>query len=275
MKTTWKIGAGCGMGSIFGLLIANIWASSWGVWGMVVGAIAGGTLSAIVYAYEEIIHFAPIAWKQVSGWKIPEINWSYVWHRIYFALKTGTAGLVTLWFGVILSALIIWTGSLKEGFSPYWSFISTTSGFAVVGFCLFFIFSITSTDKMFVSILEKDNIGVFFTFKWNVVTLPFTASFYILKGICIAVAWMWRNKTLSLLPLRFFWKLFVLVGLEGMECCFADTCVSVAIGWILQLRSPAELLVGGLIGVIIGVCHYEVVKSLPLAYKDALKDSYH
>jgi len=247
MNKTLKIGMGCGLGAFFGVAIANVWFLPYSILGLMLGIVAGGLSSAFVYAFEDIVHFAPIALRQVMGWKPKPVDWELVNLRIR---------IVGAIIGFGLSMVIVW---FATGWIPY-SILVVNFIFLACGLvgCLF----ATCPKGMIVEMLEVLEIPL--SLKWNIVCAPFSATYYTFKGIIWCLNWLYRNRKFIVL---FLLKLFILVGSEGLRCCFVDTAIAVAIGWALNLVSPLGLLFGGLIGVGIGVFHYKIVQMMPIVFR--------
>lgn len=250
MNKTLKIGMGCGLGAFFGNVVANCLFPAYSILGLILGMVFGGFLATFVYALEDIAHFAPIVWRQVMGWKPKSVDWKIVNLRIR---------IIGASIGSCLSVLLVFCvlGLFTNTHFKYICLVGFSAG-GLIGF-FYCVFTPKSILPEFLRLLE-----IPLSLKWNVFCAPFSAIYYFLKGVLWCLKWLSDNSGVIKL---FILKLFILAGSEGLRCCFIDTAIAVAIGWMLNLTSPAGLLFGGLIGVAIGTFHYKVVEGMPSAFK--------
>lgn len=267
MNKTLRIGMGCGLGGFFGIAIANVWFAPYSILGLLLGAVVGGLLSAFVYVLEDIIHYVPIAWRQVAGWRPKPVDWEMVGlkFRLFGVSIAATLSIifVTAFFSFLTSDDI---AVVKSKITLY-EFLLVSLGVAGSSALILSIVipgTILGRDKKEAIRDLLSQLEIVISLKWNVLCAPFTVMFYLIKWFLEGVRWLDQNKHL-LLP--FTIRLFILVGSEGIRCCFVDTAIAVAIGWMLNLTSPIGLLFGGLIGVGIGIFHHKVVESMPSHFK--------
>jgi hypothetical protein len=268
MKTTLKIGGSCGLGALFGTLLALL-LSPWLWW---VGAIVGGLVAYVACDLTQIIQEISVVWKELSV-GVSRFPWSRVRLIAEFILYSVITASTLLLLPVTFLSFVLskfFGGpqevSGKAGDIPtFWVII-----------LLSFIFS-SLASGFFME--KKGPIGGdikkarVFVLYFNPISAPFTVLYWIILGIlwCVDCAPIVCRIVLTFCW-KFFWKLFILVHSEIRAICFVDAFLGATIGAFYGHHEHVFALaaiVGATSGALLGIINYRLVSISWLKLKPA------
>jgi hypothetical protein len=250
MNKTLKVGGSCGLGALFGTLIALL-LSPWLWW---VGALAGGVVAYIAYDFNEIIQVVPVAWKAVSEFNWKRFFWDnetfFHWYVVAFTALLAITGMI---FGNIYLV-----GKVDDSAKSHWlmPLLSMVGSFLFLSFVIAILVECETESQDWECRLRRAR---FASRYFNPVVAPFAIAIFTLIGLWWCLK---RMPGFVVLLCKFSWKLFIMVHSEMRALCFVDAFLGATFGAFYGYHSHAFALaaiIGAVSGALLGIVNYQIV----------------